>query len=183
MIYYPKIFGTCAGANKAIKLALELKDKFNNKNIYIYKEILHNPYIINELKKKNIYCIDTLDNVTKDDILVIRAHGETKSTFDYLNKHNITYFDATCINVKRVHELVEQKYLNHENIIIVGKKNILRLCNNLGSNEFYINHQNKGNKVINKELNKDDEKNNNSFIFKNNNNDASQIIFIKYEFY
>ena len=64
--------------------------------------------------------------------------------------------------------------IDDENII-VGKKNILRLCNNSGSNEFYINHQNKGNKVINKELNKDDEKNNNSFIFKNNNNDASQI--------
>ena len=64
--------------------------------------------------------------------------------------------------------------IDDENII-VGKKNILRLCNNLGSNEFYINHQNKGNKVINKELNKDDEKNNNSFIFKNNNNDISQI--------
>lgn len=51
MIYYPKIYGTCAGANKAIETAYKLKKENTNKNIYIYKEILHNPYIIKELEK------------------------------------------------------------------------------------------------------------------------------------
>ena len=119
MIYYPKVYGTCAGANKAIELALDLKKKFNNKKIFIYKEILHNPYIINLLKQKDIICIDDLKLVTKDDILIIRAHGEPKSTYEYLDKNNITYYDATCINVKKIHELV----LNtNDNVIIVGKK-------------------------------------------------------------
>ena len=119
MIYYPKVYGTCAGANKAIKLALELKDKFNNKKIYIYKEILHNPYIINLLKQKGIICIEDLSTVTKNDILIIRAHGEPKSTYEYLDKNNITYYDATCINVKKIHELVSN---TNDNVIIVGKK-------------------------------------------------------------
>lgn len=123
MIYYPKTFGTCAGSNNAINMAFKLKDEYKNKKVYIYKEILHNPYIINLLKRNNIICIDDLNIVTKNDILIIRAHGEPKSTYEYLDKKKITYYDATCINVKRVHELVEQKYLNHENIIIVGKKN------------------------------------------------------------
>lgn len=119
MIYYPKVYGTCTGANKAIKLALELKDKFNNKKIYIYKEILHNPYIINLLKQKGIICIEDLSTVTKNDILIIRAHGEPKSTYEYLDKNNITYYDATCINVKKIHELVSN---TNDNVIIVGKK-------------------------------------------------------------
>ena len=119
MIYYPKVYGTCAGANKAIKLALELKEKFNNKKIYIYKEILHNPYIINLLKQKDIICIEDLSTVTKNDILIIRAHGEPKSTYEYLDKNNITYYDATCINVKKIHELVSN---TNDNVIIVGKK-------------------------------------------------------------
>ena len=89
MIYYPKIYGTCAGANKAIEVAYKLKKENTNKNIYIYKEILHNPYIIKELEKDDIKCIDNLSLLTKNDILIIRAHGEPKETYDYLEKNNI----------------------------------------------------------------------------------------------
>ena len=92
MIYYPKIYGTCTGANKAIEVAYKLKKENTNKNIYIYKEILHNPYIIKELEKDDIKCIDDLSLLTKNDILIIRAHGEQKETYDYLEKNNIENF-------------------------------------------------------------------------------------------
>ena len=123
MIYYPKLYGTCAGADKAIDLAYTLRKEYNDKNIYIYKEILHNSFIINDLEKKNIKCIDDLSIVTPNDLLIIRAHGEPKSTYDYLNEHDLVYYDATCKNVLRIHELVEAKYNEHKNIIIIGKKN------------------------------------------------------------
>ena len=123
MIYYPKIFGTCSGANKAINIALKLKEEFKDKNIYIYKELLHNEYVINNLEKNGIKTIDNLDNINKEDILVIRAHGESKSTYDELNKKGITYYDATCINVEKIHKLVLDKYESGYKIIIVGKKN------------------------------------------------------------
>jgi len=123
MIFYPKIFGTCGGANKALQIAFKLKDEFPNKKIYIYKEILHNEYIINELKRNNINTIDNLDTLNKDDILIIRSHGEGKETYDYLDKKGITYYDATCINVSKIHDLVNEKYNDGYKIIIVGKKN------------------------------------------------------------
>lgn len=122
MIYYPKIYGTCAGANKAIETAYKLKKENTNKNIYIYKEILHNPYIIKELEKDNIKCIDDLKTLTKDDILIIRAHGEPKETYDYLEENNIEYYDATCTNVLKVHNIVIEKQKNGYKVIIVGKK-------------------------------------------------------------
>ena len=122
MIYYPKIYGTCAGANKAINLAYKLKKENKNKNIVIYKEILHNPYVIKELKKDNIICIDDLTKINKNDIVIIRAHGETLETFKYLEDNNIEYYDSTCINVKKVHDIVTEKYNNNFKIIIVGKK-------------------------------------------------------------
>ena len=122
MIYYPKVFGTCAGANKAIEMAFRLRNEFKEKNVYIYKEILHNPYIIDLLNKENIKCIDDLSIVNKDDILIIRAHGEQKETFDYLKEKGINYYDATCINVTKIHELVHNKYNDNKNIIIIGKK-------------------------------------------------------------
>ena len=122
MIYYPKIYGTCTGANKAIEVAYKLKKENTNKNIYIYKEILHNPYIIKELEKDDIKCIDDLSLLTKKDILIIRAHGEPKETYDYLEKNNIEYYDATCTNVLKVHNIATDKKNNGYKIIIVGKK-------------------------------------------------------------
>ena len=122
MIYYPKIYGTCRGANNAINVAIKIKKENKNKNVYIYKEILHNNYVVNELNKIGIQIIDTLDNLTKNDIVIIRAHGEPKSTFDFLEKNNIEYYDATCINVKKVHDIVIDKMKDYQ-IIIVGKKN------------------------------------------------------------
>ena len=121
MIYYPKIFATCMGANKAINMAYKLREEYN-KTIYIYKEILHNEYIIEELKRNNIITIDNLDNLNKGDILIIRAHGEPKETYNILNKKGITYYDATCIRVSKIHNLVENKYNLNYKIIIVGKK-------------------------------------------------------------
>ena len=46
MIYVPKIYGTCGGANKALEMAIKLKEEYKDKNVYIYKEILHNPYYL-----------------------------------------------------------------------------------------------------------------------------------------
>lgn len=122
MIYYPKVYGTCAGANKAIETAYKLKKENKDKNIYIYKEILHNPYIINELLKDGIKCIDDLSILNENDILIIRAHGEPKETYDYLDSHNIEYCDATCTNVLKVHNLAIEKQNNGYKIVIVGKK-------------------------------------------------------------
>ena len=123
MIYYPKIYGTCIGANRAINIAYKLKEEFKDKHIVIFKEILHNEYVIDELKNDGIDIINDLNELKKDDILVIRAHGEPKETYEYLNKNNITYYDATCKKVERIHELVEEKYNDNYKIIIVGKKN------------------------------------------------------------
>ncbi len=122
MIYFPKIYGTCRGANNAINTAIKVKKENKDKNVYIYKEILHNNYVVNELNKLGIEIIDSLDNLNKNDIVIIRAHGEPKSTFDYLDKKQIKYYDATCVTVKNVHDIVLSK-MNDYKIIIVGKKN------------------------------------------------------------
>ena len=127
MIYIPKICGTCKGSTKALSLVYEIYEreivKENPKRIYIYKEILHNPKVVEELNNLGIETIDSLDNICEDDIVIIRAHGETKEIINYLESNNIEYYDATCANVMKIHKLVEEKYNNGYEIIIIGKSN------------------------------------------------------------
>lgn len=127
MIHIPKICGTCKGSTKALNLVYEVYEKEilkdNPKKIYIYKEILHNPKVIEELNELGIETIDNLDNITTEDIVIIRAHGETKEITDYLENNNIEYYDATCPNVSKIHKNVLEKYNEGYEIIIIGKSN------------------------------------------------------------
>lgn len=120
MIYFPKVYGLCKGSNDAINLAYSLSSE---KNVVILKEILHNQEIINNLESNGINTINGIDEINDDNIVIIRAHGEPKSTYDYLNERNIKYYDATCKNVLRIHKLVIDKYGKGYQILIVGKKN------------------------------------------------------------
>lgn len=120
MISISKICGTCLGAMNAINIAKRLANE--GKKVYVYKEILHNKTVIDSLEKLGILCIEDLNDV-KNGVVVIRAHGEGKATYDYLESHNIEYYDATCKNVIRVHEQINDKYNSNYSIIIIGKKN------------------------------------------------------------
>ena len=127
MIYLPKIYGTCCGAQNALDVVYKVYNKeikkAKPKRIVVLKEILHNHRVIEDLNRKNIVCVNDLKEIKKDDIVIIRAHGEGKITYDYLKDNNIEYYDATCKNVLHVHDIIEEKYYQNYEIIIIGKKN------------------------------------------------------------
>ena len=116
MINLPKHYGTCFGSNRAIEIAYANK----NQNACIYKEILHNEELIKDLEKNGIKCEN---EIKKDKKIIIRAHGESLETFEYLEKNNIEYIDSTCPNVKKVQRLINEYFIWGYNIIIIGKKN------------------------------------------------------------
>lgn len=125
MIHISKKCGICSGANRALNLVYKVNNKEsvkeNKKKIYIYKEILHNPKVIKELNDLGVETIDALEKLTNEDIVIIRTHGESKDVIEYLEKHNIEYYDATCQNVKKIHKKVFEKYNAGYEIIIIGK--------------------------------------------------------------
>lgn len=116
MIYLPKHYGTCFGSNRAIEIAYANK----NQNACIYKEILHNEELIKDLEKNGIKCEN---EIKKDKKIIIRAHGESLETFEYLDNNNIEYIDATCPNVKKVQKLIREHFVWGYNVVIIGKKN------------------------------------------------------------
>lgn len=114
-----KVCCLCFGAKKALESAIRAKDDHNN--VVLFKQLLHNKATIKYLENMGIETKNSLNNINSTDYVIIRAHGEPKSTYTYLKKHTINYLDCTCPNVLNINKLVELKQNEGYKIIQVGK--------------------------------------------------------------
>ena len=134
MILLPKIYGTCKGSLRAINLAMSALDE-----TYMYNEVLHNNEVIDLLKSKGVKYVESLDEIPKNKNVILRAHGEGKDTYNYLENNNNSIVDTTCLNVVRIHEIVDKKSKDNYSIIIIGKKSHPEVIGTLGwSNGFGV---------------------------------------------
>lgn len=116
-----KSAGFCSGVQKAVKGALN----FKGENLYTLGDIIHSNYLDEIFLNKNIKKVDTLSEIEKikgDKTILIRTHGEPKSTFDFLTKNNIKYIDSTCVFVKKIQNKVTEYFQKGYEIIIIGNK-------------------------------------------------------------
>jgi 4-hydroxy-3-methylbut-2-enyl diphosphate reductase len=115
--------GFCFGVKRAVEEALTSQTKFKKK-IYTLGPLIHNNDVVNFLKQKEIYSvnIDDIDNLEKDDIIIIRSHGVTKKIYDLLESKKINIIDATCPYVSNIHKKVRKYYDMGYSILIVGDK-------------------------------------------------------------
>lgn len=107
----------CYGSSRALNMAIDIS---RTQNAVIYKELLHNKHVMSTLAKHGINQKDDIQSFTPKDHVIIRAHGEPKSTFEYLEQNGIPYTDCTCPNVKSINKLVELKDNEGYKIIIIG---------------------------------------------------------------
>ena len=151
MIYTPKIYGTCMGSARAIKLSLDNGDT----NTYMYKAILHNKDVIDTIKKKGISYTEELNDIPDGSKVILRAHGEGKDLYEYFKKHNIEIIDTTCLNVTKIHSIVESKEKEGFSVLILGKEGHAEILGTIGwtKNGILIEDEKDIDKL--KDLNKD----------------------------
>lgn len=118
-VFISKICGLCGGASRAIEVTRELAQK--EKSVVLFKEILHNKNVLEELEKKGVKVKNSLEEMEEGDFVIVRAHGEPLSTFEKLEERGIRYKDCTCPNVKAINLLVKQKDEEGFKIVIIGK--------------------------------------------------------------
>ena len=113
--------GFCAGVDRAIEIVERALQKFG-RPIYVRHEIVHNTYVVNDLKDKGAIFIEDLDDVPPGATLVFSAHGVSKAVQDEAKRRGFKIFDATCPLVTKVH--VEVAKLNREGyeFIMIGHK-------------------------------------------------------------
>ena len=113
------VCGLCAGCTLAINETQKAISQ--NKNVTLFKEIVHNKNVNLMLQSQGVNFCDELKNLPKDHTIILRAHGEPESTINHLKDSGYTFVDCTCINVKNIHEAVSHHSKQGEQVIIIGK--------------------------------------------------------------
>ena len=113
--------GFCAGVDRAIDIVEAAIAKFG-RPIYVRHEIVHNTYVVNDLKTKGAIFIEELSDVPPGATLVFSAHGVSKAVQAEAEARGFTIFDATCPLVTKVHVEVAKLHKEGYEFIMIGHK-------------------------------------------------------------
>jgi 4-hydroxy-3-methylbut-2-enyl diphosphate reductase len=113
--------GFCAGVDRAIEIVERALAKFGAP-IYVRHEIVHNTYVVNDLKAKGAVFIEDLADVPPGSTLIFSAHGVSKAVQDEARARGFDIFDATCPLVTKVHVEVAKLAKEGYEFIMIGHK-------------------------------------------------------------
>ncbi len=113
--------GFCAGVDRAIEIVERALQKFGAP-IYVRHEIVHNTYVVNDLKAKGAIFIEDLNDVPPGATLVFSAHGVSRAIQLDAHKRGFRIFDATCPLVTKVHVEVAKLHKEGYEFIMIGHK-------------------------------------------------------------
>ncbi|RLA07051.1 MAG: 4-hydroxy-3-methylbut-2-enyl diphosphate reductase [Gammaproteobacteria bacterium] len=113
--------GFCAGVKRAI-LIVEQALKIFNSPVYVRHEVVHNKYVVDNLKKKGVIFVESIDEIPDKNIVILSAHGVAKKVLDKANNRDLKVFDATCPLVTKVHMEVLKYSKQNMDVILIGHK-------------------------------------------------------------
>jgi len=113
--------GFCAGVDRAIEIVERALAKFGAP-IYVRHEIVHNTYVVNDLKAKGAIFIEELTEVPPGATLVFSAHGVSQAVRREADARGFSVFDATCPLVTKVHVEVAKLHKEGYDFIMIGHK-------------------------------------------------------------
>lgn len=114
-----KTAGFCFGVERAVDKVYEQAGK---KNIYTYGPIIHNETVVEDLEKRGVQVINTIEELdqVREGTVVIRSHGVAKDVYDLMEKKGLQYVDATCPYVKKIHKIVKNASEEGQQVVIIG---------------------------------------------------------------
>ncbi|AIO33826.1 4-hydroxy-3-methylbut-2-enyl diphosphate reductase [Burkholderia pseudomultivorans] len=113
--------GFCAGVDRAIEI-VERAIAMHGAPIYVRHEIVHNKYVVEDLKKKGAIFVEELEEVPAGNTVIFSAHGVSKSVRDEAGVRGLRIYDATCPLVTKVHVEVAKMRQDGVDIVMIGHK-------------------------------------------------------------
>jgi 4-hydroxy-3-methylbut-2-enyl diphosphate reductase len=131
-IYLASPRGFCAGVKRAIDIVEKSIAKYG-KPVYVRHEIVHNKQVVEDLKKKGAVFVEELSDI-KDSTrpVIFSAHGVPKSVPEEAQQKKLSFVDATCPLVSKVHRESEQLFKKGYDIILIGHNNHPEVIGTMG---------------------------------------------------
>jgi len=111
--------GFCAGVDRAIAIVEQALARFGAP-IYVRHEVVHNRFVVDDLKSKGAVFVEELDDVPGGSTVVFSAHGVSKRVREEAEARGLRVFDATCPLVTKVHAEVEKMRGQGREIVMIG---------------------------------------------------------------
>ncbi len=111
--------GFCAGVDRAIDIVNRALDLFGAP-IYVRHEVVHNRYVVDNLRKRGAIFVDELDQIPDGQTVIFSAHGVSRSVRERARERGLTVFDATCPLVTKVHMEVSRHSKKGDDLILIG---------------------------------------------------------------
>ena len=124
--------GFCAGVERAIEIVEKSIQKYGAP-VYVRHEIVHNKYVVDDLKSKGAIFVEELEEIKdKSRPVIFSAHGVPKKVPRDAENYNMTYVDATCPLVSKVHREAENLNKAGYHIILIGHENHPEVIGTMG---------------------------------------------------
>ena len=124
--------GFCAGVDRAIEIVKKSLDKFGSP-VYVRHEIVHNKHVVDNLKKIGAIFVEELDEIKdKTRPVIFSAHGVPKSVPQKASNLKMTFVDATCPLVSKVHREAENLNKKGIHVLLIGHKNHPEVIGTMG---------------------------------------------------
>lgn len=111
--------GFCAGVDRAIEIVNRALEVFGPP-IYVRHEVVHNKFVVEDLRERGAVFVDELDQVPDDQIVIFSAHGVSKAVQDEAIRRGLKVFDATCPLVTKVHLEVVRYSRDGRECVLIG---------------------------------------------------------------
>ena len=124
--------GFCAGVERAIEIVEKSIQKYGSP-VYVRHEIVHNKHVVDNLKNKGAIFVEELEEIDdKSRPVIFSAHGVPKKIPEDAENYKMTYVDATCPLVSKVHREAENLYKAGYHIILIGHENHPEVIGTMG---------------------------------------------------
>ena len=111
--------GFCAGVDRAVQIVEKAIDK-HGAPVFVRHEIVHNKFVVATLEAKGAVFVDELDQVPDDAVVVFSAHGVPKAVPAEAQRRDLSYLDATCPLVSKVHREAERHFAEGRDVVLIG---------------------------------------------------------------
>ena len=111
--------GFCAGVERAIEIVERAIEKHGSP-IYVRHEVVHNKFVVDNLKKKGAVFVEEIDEVPKGAVVIFSAHGVSQDVRKEASKISTIIYDATCPLVTKVHKEVSRRQKQKHQVILIG---------------------------------------------------------------